>query len=254
MQKDVIRDLKILAQDILQLEEVSELGLLRQKSQEINEKLTILEYLKSIDLQESQSKTKSEVVAKTNMTIEEKTVLGSAKNEMVEELNEDLKVEIVEEISIGSFELSEPVEREGEILEIEASDEEVDSLEDFFVPTFQSVKEDFSLKEEFKHTVSLDDTENLFVTKKTESKQLSLNDKLLNSSIQVGLNDRIAFVNQLFNFSQSEFNKALSVLNSFKTEGEAKNYINITLKQQYGWKNKEEILERFLFLVERKFL
>lgn len=254
MQKDVIRDLKILAQYILQLEEGSELALLRQKSQEINEKLTILDYLNSADFLESQIKTKPEIVAKTSTIIEEKTVLESSMNGMVEALSEEVKTEVVEEISIGSFELSEPVEKEEEILEIEASDEDADSLDDIFVPTFQSVKEDFSLKEEFKHTVSLDDTENLFVTKKTESKQLSLNDKLLNSSIQVGLNDRIAFVNQLFNFSQSEFNKALSVLNSFKTEGEAKNYINITLKQQYGWKNKEEILERFLFLVERKFL
>ena len=54
-----------------------------------------------------------------------------------------------------------------------------------------------------------------FKLKKRSREQLSLNDKLVGSSIQVGLNDRIAFVNKLFNFSQSDFNKALTKLNGF---------------------------------------
>lgn len=250
MQKDVIKDLKVVAQEILGLEENADVTILLKNSQDIYEKLTILNYLNSA-VAKTESEIKSEKVV---ISVEEEVSNKKIDDEIVEEISIEIEEKVEEEITIGSFELSEPANKDEDTLESVENDGETESLDDIFVPTFQSVKEDFSLKEEFKHTVSLDDTENLFVTKKSDSKQLSLNDKLLNSSIQVGLNDRIAFVNQLFSFSQSEFNKVLSVLNGFKTESEAKNYINITLKQKYDWKDKEEILDRFLFLVERKFL
>lgn len=252
MQKDIIKNLKIIAQEILELEENVAIASLLQKSQEIYEKVTILNYLHSKETNAEQEFTKK--TEKVVISVEEEVSIKKTDAQVIEEFSITIEENVEEEITIETFELSEPISENEETIESVENEEEPESLDDIFVPTFQSVKEDFSLKEEFRHTVSLDDTENLFVTKKTESKQLSLNDRLLNSSIQVGLNDRIAFVNQLFNFSQSEFNKVLSVLNGFKTENEAKNYINITLKQQYGWKNKEEILERFLFLVERKFL
>ena len=78
--------------------------------------------------------------------------------------------------------------------------------------------------------------------------------KLLKNTIQIGLNDRIAFVNNLFNFSQLEFNQTLSILNRFELEADAKSYIKNSLKTKYDWNGKEEIEERFIILVERKFL
>ena len=123
-----------------------------------------------------------------------------------------------------------------------------------FVPTFDGIKEDMSQKAEFKDTISLDDTENLFQVKKEEPRQLSLNDKLVGSSIQVGLNDRIAFVNKLFSFSQSDFNKVLSRLNEYNTKEEALKYFQHQVKPNYNWKGKEELEERFISLIERKFL
>jgi hypothetical protein len=111
-----------------------------------------------------------------------------------------------------------------------------------------------SQKEEFKDTVSLEETEKLFETKKEEIRQLSLNDRLQGSSIQVGLNDRIAFVNKLFNFSQSDFNKVLSRLNECSSREEALHYVRYEVKTIYNWKGKEELEERFISLIERKFI
>ena len=102
--------------------------------------------------------------------------------------------------------------------------------------------------------ISLDETEKLFKTKKVEEKQLSLHDKFLSNSIQIGLNDRIAFVNNLFNYSQAEFNKTLSILNDCKTKHEAINYIHQTVKSRYNWQGEEELEERFLVIIERKFI
>ena len=95
---------------------------------------------------------------------------------------------------------------------------------------------------------------NLFQVKKEEPKQLSLNDKLVGSSIQVGLNDRIAFVNKLFSFSQSDFNKVLSRLNECSTKEEALKYFKYQVKPNYNWKGKEDLEDRFVILIERKFL
>ena len=132
--------------------------------------------------------------------------------------------------------------------------EEPLTLTDLFVPTFDGIKEDMSQKEEFKDTISLDETENLFQTKRDEPRQLSLNDKLVGSSIQIGLNDRIAFVNKLFNFSQSDFNKALSKLNDCGSKEEALKYFQYQVKPNYNWKGKEDLEDRLVSLIERKFI
>ncbi len=125
-----------------------------------------------------------------------------------------------------------------------------------------------SQKEEFKDTVTIEETERFFerkrvekiqkkiLNKKTEkdSKQLSLHDKLLSNTIKIGLNDRIAFVNNLFNFSQSDFNKVLGTLNDFNSKKEAFDFINYTVKSKYNWNGKEDLVERFLVIIERKYL
>ena len=135
-----------------------------------------------------------------------------------------------------------------------AEEQEYPTLSDLFVPTFNDIKEDMSQKEEFKDTVSLDETEKLFETRKEEIRQLSLNDRLVSNSIQIGLNDRIAFVNKLFNFSQSDFNKVLTYLNACGTRDQALHYVQYQVKTNYNWKGKEDLEERFISLIERKFM
>jgi hypothetical protein len=81
----------------------------------------------------------------------------------------------------------------------------------------------------------------------------SLNDRISNQKIQVGLNDRIAFVKHLFNFSQEDFNRVLSQLNTFTSEFECKDFIENNVKPDYNWEDKEEYEARLIALVERKF-
>ena len=80
-----------------------------------------------------------------------------------------------------------------------------------------------------------------------------MNDKI-RDDIQIGLNDRIAFVKNLFGGSQEDFNLVVSQLNSFKTEKEAKKFINKMVKPDYNWSDNEDIEQRFMSIVERKFL
>jgi hypothetical protein len=81
----------------------------------------------------------------------------------------------------------------------------------------------------------------------------SLNDKFA-VNIQIGLNDRIAFVKNLFDGSQEDFNRVLSQLNSYASEKEAKKFINKMVKPDYDWSQQEELEARFLEIVERKYV
>ncbi len=243
MRKSLIIELKKLAQEILLLKDDSEIGTLRSKSQELNEKMVVLEFLNN-----DPETMPDELNYKKESDSEDQT----SKEVKIKPSFENQPTNIISEKSINEVE-KEPSNEKIEISQSEQKDEPI-SLEDLFVPTFESIKEDMGQKEEFKDIISLDETEKLFGTKKEEPKQLSLNDKLHSSSIQIGLNDRIAFVNKLFNFSQSDFNKVLSKLNSCKNKEEALNYIQFTVKPNYKWMGKEELEERFILLVERKFL
>jgi len=256
MRKNLMISLKSLAQDILHLETDQDLGTLKMKTKEIYDKLVILEYLtKNIDSLESETlegpikeTPESEIETKPAEMVDE---------EIMEELAQDLPEEKIPEefetASLVSDEFASDQNIEEDNLEVDIEDDKDDS-EDLFEPKFDSIKEDFSLKDEFKDTISLDETENLFETKRSEAKAVSLNDKLLGRKIQIGLNDRIAFVNSLFNFNQSDFNRILNELNAFETEKEAKNYIQNNVKSKYNWTGKEDVEERFMLLVERKFL
>lgn len=228
MLNNLIEDLRLLAESILKDEQVSDVKLKLDQARSLYEKLLILDHL--------EKEPKEEENAEVENQIDEPKAAPD---------NGVLKSNVKEIVSERLDEESQPV----------VSDEEPPiSLNDLFVPTFDGIKEDMSQKAEFKDTISLDETENLFQTKKEESRQLSLNDKLVGSSIQVGLNDRIAFVNKLFNFSQSDFNKVLTKLNDCESKEEALNYFQYQVKPNYNWKGKEELEERLVSLVERKFL
>jgi hypothetical protein len=73
-------------------------------------------------------------------------------------------------------------------------------------------------------------------------------------TIEIGLNDRIAFVNHLFGESNEDFNRVISQLNTFDTLEEAKTFLNEMVIPDYNyWVGKEDYMERFMTIVERKF-
>ena len=226
MSKNLIEELKVLAENILREEQEIDAESSLFKARELYEKLLVLNHV--------QKEKEEDVILK---------------KESLEELQKEVVPE-VEEI-IEEFSIDEEIDTDNNI---EEESEPPVSLNDLFVPTFDGIKEDMSQKAEFKDTISLDETEKMFQIKKEEPQQLSLNDKLVGSSIQIGLNDRIAFVNKLFNFSQSDFNKALSRLNECGTREEALKYFQYQIKPNYNWKGKEDLEERLVSLIERKFL
>lgn len=81
----------------------------------------------------------------------------------------------------------------------------------------------------------------------------SLNDRL-NNGLNVGLNDKLAFVKHLFNANTEDYNRVISQLNTIDTEERSLSFIHNMVKPEYdNWVGKEEVESRFIALISRKF-
>lgn len=86
-----------------------------------------------------------------------------------------------------------------------------------------------------------------------DEKPLSLNDQHL-KTINIGLNDKMAFVKNLFGDSNEDYNRVLSQLNTFSTFNEAKDFIDEIIKPDYNnWDGVDDYAERFIEIVAKKF-
>ena len=89
---------------------------------------------------------------------------------------------------------------------------------------------------------------------KEEPKSVTLNDKLV-KEITIGLNDRIAFVKHLFGGNNEDYNRVLNQLITFDTFVETKTFIDEMVKPDYNnWEGKEDYENRFMEIIEKKFL
>lgn len=81
----------------------------------------------------------------------------------------------------------------------------------------------------------------------------SLNDKF-GKTAQIGLNDKLAFVQKLFFGSESEYNKVVKHIADLHSMQDAVVYIEQEVKPTYNyWKGKEEYEQRFLDLTLKRF-
>ncbi|MDG1404284.1 hypothetical protein [Polaribacter sp.] len=168
------------------------------------------------------------------------------------ELAEEEKVHQVEEITEQPFdELEDLMFTPKEIIE-EVSEDKIEKNESDS-PILSDVikveeRKTMSLEEELQDTISVDLMADLF----ENAQPKSLNDRLA-KNVQIGLNDRIAFVKKLFDGDQENYNRVVSQLNTFKSENDAKNFVNKMVKPDYDWSEQEDLEIRFMEIIERKF-
>jgi hypothetical protein len=81
----------------------------------------------------------------------------------------------------------------------------------------------------------------------------NLND-ILGKGIQIGLNDRLAFINNLFDQSEEDYQRVISQIQTLSSWEEAQNFIEQMIKPDYDfWEGKEEFEARFLKCLESNF-
>ena len=85
------------------------------------------------------------------------------------------------------------------------------------------------------------------------NKPRSLNDRL-KKGINIGLNERLAYIRHLFDGNTADYNRVLSQLNTFNSLEEAKKFVDKIVKPDYNnWEGKEEYEERFRAHIENRF-
>ncbi|TMM32356.1 hypothetical protein FDT66_02505 [Polaribacter aestuariivivens] len=279
MHKKLESDLISLAHSILQMKNKDNVFLLKQKSKEIYEKLAVLafveEYVNSTsNIQETKEELittvekafekKKKIEEKTKEVEQEKKVVHNLEDDYLNVENEKLAAEVG---GVLSEEIENEIEENIKIEDKEAADNEIakearieQPFEDLEGLIFGDVKpQKFkddpkdvgkvpTLEDELEDTIPVDVMANLFEPIKPKS----LNDKL-QTNINIGLNDRIAFVKNLFDGSQEDFNRVVSQLNTLKTEQEAKKFVNKMVKPDYKWDKHEELEARFMEIIERRF-
>jgi hypothetical protein len=86
---------------------------------------------------------------------------------------------------------------------------------------------------------------------KTE-KPKSVNDQW--GQVSVGLNDRTAFVQHLFQGDVEGFNRVLSQINTFESFDEAQDFLTNQVQPEYrDWEGKEAVAERLMRLIQQRF-
>ena len=92
-----------------------------------------------------------------------------------------------------------------------------------------------------------------FIPKKEEEK-LKIIDKGEFKEMNIGLNDKIAFIRHLFNNDSTTYNKVIQDLNNFDSYETALSYLNNEVKPKFNnWENKDEYEFRLIQLLELKF-
>ena len=162
----------------------------------------------------------------------------------------------IEQPTIEQPTIEQPTIEKPEIDESELSKSAIKQLADFiqqpeYTDEERILKQTPSLEEfisQSKHTV---------FDKKDADEEVkpaqSLNDKF-GKTTQIGLNDKLAFVQKLFFGSESEYNKVVKHIADLHSMQDAVIYIEQEVKPTYNyWKGKEEYEQRFLDLVLKRF-
>lgn len=217
-------------------------------SEEINDEkeevIAEIENVNEVKIQEEEQELEEQVeVIESSVEIDEEPIVTDLVENKEEIKEEEIQEQPFDELENLLFGDDEPFDESSFIEDLKAPIEE-----DIAEVKEEEIKKP-TLEDELKDTLPVDVMADLF--QKVEPKK-TVNDHL-QTTIQIGLNDRIAFVKHLFDGNQTDFNRVVSQLNTFKTEREAKNFISKMVKPDYDWSTKEEYEIRFIEIIERRF-
>ncbi|MBQ4913295.1 hypothetical protein J8L85_02515 [Maribacter sp. MMG018] len=227
MKKKLKAELVKMSTDIITAEDISDIAKLYEAAKGLYEKIAVLKFIE-------------------------------------EELN-DIEVDVSKSVIADKFEkMANAVLRENATVP-ESNPHE----EDIIIPGMDTIKDIVS---EMPSTDNLEEVLTEFMNKpdlmkndkelftpskadvKTEAPK-SLNDRLVNKDLKIDLNNRLGFIKHLFNGSTEDYNRVLSQLNTIDTYERSVSFIKNMVKPDYNnWEGKEEYEQRFMELIERRFL
>ena len=107
-------------------------------------------------------------------------------------------------------------------------------------PSFEPKKKENSVKQSKQEVETIPEIKNI-------------NDRF-NKTLRIDLNDRLAFIKNLFEGDTASYEKVLSQIVTFESWEEVFNFINVQVKTEYdNWNKNEEIADRFLAILQKNF-
>jgi hypothetical protein len=235
-------DLQALAEKITKFSNDTSVSELQNAAKDLYEKLTVLMFVEeNLNVEKVIESTPSKKAQNFQKHSEELCEEEELENTgILSTLDEDLFVSD-EEMEEGIIESA--TEKMIDIVaQMEPETEQIDEM-------FEAVMEQTSIRKKEVELVSSKQND----IELTLNKPTSLNDRL-KKGLNIGLNDRIAFVKHLFNGSTEDFNRVVSQLNTSSSELEALEFLNNMVKPEYNnWAGKEAYEQRLLYFIEGKF-
>lgn len=199
------------------------------------------------DIDQLKTELVSEIKELATDLAQSSSYVGLLSNEMkFRSLHEKfINLKFLERKHIGIDIFDEPIPMIEEIEETQPDNQETEILveqetaqEETFIQ--EVIKDDISEIEETQESLDeIDDYTDLLPPKNGKK-------------IQIDFNDRIAFLNQLFNGNEQSMELSINTLNQMSSLSESKEYLH-DLKAQMNWKSKEEYIERLETLIAKRF-
>lgn len=287
MKKVLEDELMSLAHRILKLRDKAEIHELKEEAAVLYEKLSVLSFAEK-HFEGTRPTIKKHEVEKSieQDYTEEKAASdypdGTEYNEdQIYEHNTEKIKDIVSQMPYETEQVDKMFEKQDQESDTNTTSEAKPSskkdVQDFGVhfddlPDFEPAEEDSTEKDKPKAKVENPDSEEASKTQNNESTpeeneeeqpkrkmdlfsqpKKSLNDSL-NKELKIGLNDRLSFVNQLFKGDTKAYENFIGHINGLNSFEEIKSYLNEQIQDKYSyWKDKEDIANRLLHLIEKKF-
>lgn len=274
MKKQLKEELVALAEKITLLKDQEQVstGELKELAKRLYEKLTIYNFTESnlytaAELRQQEVvKTAQKVEAPAEKKEEKKEEKKVAEKKEEEKVSKPIAAPVSRETSTPEYDEHSPSGLEYNPEDItEPNTEKIKDIVANFPPETQQVDDLFAQVEQrnYKkndmediggvHYDNLPQFEPVKRTGPSQEKPRSLNDRL-KKGINIGLNDRMAFVKHLFDGSTSDYNRVLSQLNTITSKEEASNFVANMVKPDYNnWEGKEDYESRFLAIIEKSY-
>lgn len=251
MKKKLESELISIAHRILKLKGKEDVNKLHAEVAELYEKLTVLKF--------AQENFEDQMPIIGNTIGNDSSFFGMLDAAFNNKVSDNIEVENKVYINMDEVEddgIMEPVmEKIKDIVaQMPQETQQVDMLFEKAEPKVERIKNDFEeITADFGEMPIFEPVSEVKKEVK-EPVQKSLNDKLKSSSLNIGLNDKLAFIKHLFDGSNEDYERVLSQLNTSMDFEEASTLIQNIIKPDYNhWQGKEEYEERFMEIVENKF-
>jgi hypothetical protein len=257
MKKQLQSRIKSLAKQILSESDGSNTGKMKETARKLYELLAVLEYLEIQLLgDEEKIRDKDSLDSKTYL---ENTWFKDPEPVPQPEDQQELIEPVMEKIKDLVAQMPEESQKVDALLEevLPKKTLHKNELEQFAsdyqeMPVFER-KDDVATKVKAEAVNKTDPEANESPANNEIERPKSLNETLANG-LNIGLNDRLAFIKHLFEGKTEDYNRVLSQINTYSTFEEAESFIKGKVKPDYNyWLQKEEYSKRFMKIIEKNF-